>query len=361
MRVPAAALRAERSPPIRTGSWQRAWRSVDERLGLSVLAYPVPSHANRLGYLLGGISLTGIVILFATGVWLAQFYNASPSGASQSVAYIDSKAPFGAIVRGIHVWTAYLVVVTLLLHLARALTTGSYKKPREVNWWTGVLLLALTLRLVSTGDILRGDRDSYAAMTDSARAGQALDRMGQFFTDGFTQSVPLLGRIYVAHIAILPMLVMLLIAAHLALVKRHGISPLPSELGRESGRAPPQARSGTTFVRHLGLAAAGGLVLLGISLVLTLEWVPELARPLAGGSPPARTPWMFLPGRTLEDWFGTSGSIWAQAAVLGALAVLPLIDRSPNSSPRRRVAVLTTWGLVAAVLAGLGAYDVLRV
>ena len=70
---------------------------------------------------------------------------------------------------------------------------------------------------------------------------------------------------------------------------------------------------------------------------------------------------MFLPGRTLEDWFGASGSIWAQAAVLGALAALPLIDRSTNASPRRRVALLTAWGLVAAVLVGLGAYAVLRV
>lgn len=361
MRVPAAAVQAERRPPVRSGSWQRAWRSVDERVGLSALAYPVPRHANRLGYLLGGISLMGIVILFATGVWLAQFYNASPSGASQSVAYIDSKAPFGAIVRGIHVWTAYLVLVTLLLHLARALTTGSYKRPREVNWWTGVLLLALTLRLASTGDILRWDRYSYAAMTDGARAGQALGGLGQFFSEGFTQSVPLLGRIYVAHIAILPMLVILLVAAHLALVKRHGISPLPSDADRESGPVRPQARSATTFVKHIGLAAVGGLVLLGLSLVLTLELVPTLARPLAGESHPTRTLWMFLPGRALEDWFGASATVWAQAAMLGALAAVPLIDRGRYASPRRRVAVLAVWGLVATALVGLGAYAVIRV
>ena len=63
---------------IKGGRWRRAWEAIDERVGLSGLAYPVPTHANGLGYILGGITFFGFLILAVTGTWLAQFYHPTP-------------------------------------------------------------------------------------------------------------------------------------------------------------------------------------------------------------------------------------------------------------------------------------------
>ncbi|MEW6569116.1 MAG: hypothetical protein AB1449_13325 [Chloroflexota bacterium] len=70
-----------------------AWLS--ERLALEGLSYPVPEHANSFPYVLGGIALSGFVILFFTGIYLAQFYHPHPSDAHASVVYLITEAPIG--------------------------------------------------------------------------------------------------------------------------------------------------------------------------------------------------------------------------------------------------------------------------
>src|SRR6266496_3238987 len=104
---------------LRGRRWRRVWDAIDERLGLSGLAYPVPAHANGIGYILGGITFFGFLILAATGIWLAQFYHATPEAARESVVYIMNVAPLGDVVRGVHFWTANIVMATVLLHLGR--------------------------------------------------------------------------------------------------------------------------------------------------------------------------------------------------------------------------------------------------
>ena len=105
------------------------WTWLDERLGVSALSYPVPAHANSLGYTLGGITVVGFLVLVLTGIYLAQFYHPHPADARESVLYIQNAAPLGDIVRGMHVWLASLVTITALLHLGRVFLTASYKRP----------------------------------------------------------------------------------------------------------------------------------------------------------------------------------------------------------------------------------------
>lgn len=213
---------------IQGGRWRRVWGVIDERLGLSGLAYPVPAHANGLGYILGGITFFGFLILAATGVWLAQFYSPIPSGARHSIAYIMTTAPLGDVVRGIHFWVANLVMATVLLHMGRVFVTGAYKRPREANWLIGLGLLAVTLGLVFTGTILKWDQEGYEALQHNTEIGELLGGFGFWFTPEFTTTLPIVGRLYMAHVVILPALGTLLLIAHFLLVKRHGVSPLPA-------------------------------------------------------------------------------------------------------------------------------------
>jgi len=81
------------TPGIRSGRLRLRpfWRWLDERLGLADLAYPVPAHANSVLYTLGGITLFGVFVLIATGIYLTQFYHADPAQARESVEYMAAR------------------------------------------------------------------------------------------------------------------------------------------------------------------------------------------------------------------------------------------------------------------------------
>ena len=334
--------------------WRSAWNAVDERLGLSGLAYPVPAHANGIGYILGGISFVGFAVLTATGIWMAQFYAASPQAARESVLYIERVAPLGDLVRGIHFWTANIVMATVLLHLGRVFTTGAYKRPREANWLIGLGMLGLTLALIFTGTVLKWDQEGYEALGHSKEVGNLLGAVGFWFSAEFAATLPLLGRLYIAHIVILPALGGLLLIAHFLLVKRHGISARPLDADAATDGAAVPVQPGSTFSVHVIRMVGFGSILLAASLLLTLAWPAPLGPQPVPGEEITRPPWMFLPLYPFEDWFGLAALIWVPVAVFGGLALVPFVDRSRYRSwPRRRF--LVAIGLVVAIaLAGLG-------
>lgn len=346
---------------VRTTAWARAWRVIDERLGLSALAYPIPPHANGIGYILGGISFFGFVILVVTGIWLSQFYHAAPEAARQSVIYIIESAPLGDLARGIHFWTANVVMATVLLHLGRVFTSGAYKRPREANWLIGVSLLAVTIGLVFTGTVLKWDQEGYEALAHNAEVGEVLGAFGFWFSADFTASLPLLGRLYMAHIVILPALGVLLLIAHLLLVKRHGISPQPAEADAAVTSGPAPATTGSTFAVHLAKMAGFGLILVAFALVMTIVWAPALGPRPVPGVEETKPPWVFLPLYPLENWYGIGSLLWGPAVLFAGLVLLPFLDRSPYRSPARRRLVVGIGVFVAVALVALAIYAQLTV
>lgn len=321
---------------IHRGRWRRAWEAIDERLGLSGLAYPVPAHANGIGYILGGITFFGFLILAVTGIWLAQFYHPTPATARESVVYIMNVAPAGDLVRGIHFWVSNIVMATVLLHMGRVFTTGSYKRPREANWLIGLGLLGVTLGLVFTGTVLKWDQEGYEALNHNIEIGELLGGFGFWFSPEFSTSLSIIGRLYIAHIAILPLLGVLLLIAHFLLVKRHGISARPADADAAVDGGPVPAKGGSTFTAHLVRMAGFGLVILAIATVLTLIWPAGLGERPIPGTETTKPPWMFLPFYPFEDWFGLSALLWVPAILFGALALVPFVDRSRYRSPARR-------------------------
>ena len=338
------------------GRWRRAWSAIDERIGLSALAYPVPTHANGIGYILGGITFFGMLILAATGIWLAQFYHATAGAARDSIAYIMNVAPAGDVVRGIHFWSANIVMGTVLLHLGRIFTTASYKRPREVNWLIGLGLLAVTLGLLFTGTVLKWDQEGYEALNHNIEVANLLGAFGFFFSNDFAATLPLLGRLYIAHIIILPGIGALLLIAHFLLVKHHGISPLPAEADAAADGGPAPEGSGSTFTAHLVRMAGFGLILLAVATVITIVLPAGLGPRPIPGTETTKPPWMFLPLYPLEDWFGLGALLWGPAVIFGGLALVPFLDRSRYRSPRRRRFVMAIGAFGLAVLAGLIVY-----
>ncbi len=345
---------------IHEGRRRRVWEAIDERVGLSGLAYPVPAHANGIGYILGGITLFGFLILAATGIWLAQFYHPTPAAARESIAYIMNSAPFGDVVRGIHFWVANLVMATVLLHMGRVFVTGSYKRPREANWLIGVGLLGVTLGLIFTGTILKWDQEGYEALQHNIEIGNLLGGFGFWFSPSFAATLPIVGRLYMAHVVILPALGTLLLIAHLLLVKRHGISPLPAVADAAvGGKGLEPEKSGSTFAAHLVRMTGFGLLILAGTAVLSLVWGATLGERPNPAIEVTKPWWMFLPFYPLEDWFGLSALLWAPAILVAGLILVPFVDRSPWRSPARRKWIVAIFAMVAVVLVALVVYATL--
>lgn len=341
---------------VQSGAGSGAWQAIDERFGLSGLSYPVPAHANRIGYILGGISVIGFAILAVTGIWLAQFYHATSETARESVVYIMNVVPLGDVVRGIHSWTANIVMATVLLHLGRVVATGTYKRPREGNWLIGLGLLAMTLGLVFTGTVLKWDQEGFEALGHNIEIGNLIGAFGFWFSADFAATLPIIGRLYVAHIVILPGIAVLLLIAHFLLVKRHGISALPAEADLALDGGPAPDRSGATFSAHIVRMVGFGLILLAAAMVLSVVWPAGLGPRPTPGVEETKPPWMFLPFYPFEDWFGLPALLWAPAILFGGLALLPFLDRSPYRSWRRRKVIVGIAALVAVALVLLAAY-----
>jgi quinol-cytochrome oxidoreductase complex cytochrome b subunit len=207
-----------------------------------------------------------IIIAVASGIWLAQYYNPDPTGARESVIFIQNEAPLGDVVRGIHIWSAYIAVIGALFHMGRVFVSASYKAPREVNWLVGVVLLSLIMfGAFFTGTILRWDQEAYEAMVHMMEIGSLFGTFGTLFSDAFTTSVSMLPRFYIAHVSLVPLVLIFFLVAHFFLVKYHHISPTQEDAGEAPGGKLPPERETSRYTTHLRLMLSYGLVILGIA------------------------------------------------------------------------------------------------
>ncbi|MDX2004180.1 MAG: cytochrome b N-terminal domain-containing protein [Meiothermus sp.] len=346
-------MAAPRSQSAPSGGF---WQAVDERLGISALRYEVPEHAQGLGYSLGGVSLVGFAMLVLSGIWLAQFYDPMPQHVRSSMDSILREAPGGFFLRNLHYWAANVVMVTVLLHLLRVLFTGGFKRPREGNWLVGVGLLAATVGLVFTGTVLKWDQEALEALQHNVEAAELLGGIGTFFSPQFAERIPLLTRIFTAHVSVLPALLAVLLAVHLLLIKLHGLAPSAFASRGATTRRTAGEPTRANFLQHLGVVGAYGLVGLGGLVFLSAALPAQLGPVPVEGIEVTKPWWPFLPLFALENWIGLRGLVWAGAALFVALALVPLLDRSPYLHPSRRVAFLVIYGLLALALIGLGLY-----
>ncbi len=345
MSVEAPATPSDEGSGKRSG---RFWAALDERLGLSALTYPVPEHANRLAYSLGGLSLVSFVLLLATGVFLTQFYHADPVVAHESVHLIITHVTLGGFMRAFHYWTAMAMVVLVGLHLLRVFISGSYKRPREGNWVIGVMLAGTTALFFFSGTVLKWDQESFEALQHNIEIGKLLGRFGFWFSPSFG-GIPLLHRLYSVHVTVLPSLFAFIVLVHLLLVKRHGMAPSPFRKG-----PLPEPEAG--FSRHLAHLAAFSLVLIGVIILLSV-----LAPPPHGSAPVAgieitKPPWPLLWIYPVEDWVGISGILWATIAIFVALLIVPFVDRSEERDPRRRLRIVIPAAVVVVAIASMIVY-----
>ena len=203
---------------------------------------------------LGSAALTAFVVQVVTGVVLAMYYDPSPTTAYASVQRITNDVWGGWLVRGMHKWGASVFIILMFLHMGRVFLFGAYKYPRELNWIVGVALLVLGLAEGFTGYLLPWDQTSYWATTVGINLNGTAPFLGPFIAQilqgGTFINADTLSRFYAIHMLVLPPLIAGLIALHLYLVVRLGVTspPWSKEAAGTGPRAAPvsTAREGLT-------------------------------------------------------------------------------------------------------------------
>lgn len=217
---------------IRMGSW------LDERIGWrrlweAIFLRKVP-RVNWL-YTLGSATLFVAISQVATGILLTIYYVPTPDQAYDTVQFITAQVPAGWLIRGLHHWGASAMVVLAVLHMLRVIYYGSYKYPREVTWFSGVLLLILVMGFGFTGYLLPWDQKAYWATTVGTRIAEVTPLVGRWILlllrGGEELTGVTLARFYGMHVWALPAGLLLLLLVHMYLVVRLGISSLPKSKG----------------------------------------------------------------------------------------------------------------------------------
>lgn len=185
--------------------------------------YPVKVRRRELyfsySWYLGVISAVLLGSLIISGIYLMFFYVPSPVSAYGDIQNLQTDVAFGQFIRNVHRWSAHLMVLAVAAHMARVFYRGAYKAPREFNWTIGVVLLILTLLLSFTGYLLPWDQLAYWAVTvGSSMAGFVPligDEVKTILIGGDQVGASTLLRFYVLHVAVLPSLIVAVLAVHL--------------------------------------------------------------------------------------------------------------------------------------------------
>ncbi|MGD2217068.1 MAG: cytochrome bc complex cytochrome b subunit [Gemmatimonadales bacterium] len=287
---------------------------------------------------LGGITYLLFIVLVVTGVLLSFYYRPSVQEAYPSIQYVISEVPLGWLVRDLHVWSANLIVIAIMAHMARVFFSGTYKPPRETNWLAGLLLLLVVLAFGATGYLLPWDQWAYWTTTE------VLDTMSRMPLLGILASVlqgdavvsgATLSRFFAWHVIILPWIAFALLLLHFSLLRKHGVAPPPGGTEKPDDGVP-------FFPNHLLKAFIVGVLVLAVAISLAALF----PRPVGDPANPFE-----LPSELVSSWVVVDVSlalirylgVWGFTlfTLLGiALALLPIFDRKPERRLRRRPALL---------------------
>jgi ubiquinol-cytochrome c reductase cytochrome b subunit len=352
-------------------------RWLDERLSLSesvrpVLEHPIPrAAAGPMGwwYVFGSASITLLMVQILTGIGLALVYVPAADQAYESLLYLNYQQPLGWFLRALHFWSGSAMVFMVIVHMTQVFLFGAFKYPRELNWVTGVFLLLLTLGMAFTGQVLRWDADAYWGAGVGASMAGRVPLLGPALVDlllgGPTIGASTLSRFFALHVFVIPGLLLFVLAVHLWLVLKRGISAPPVAGRLVEPRTEQQVYEaelhkdgvpffGDAFLKDALFSSVTVIVVLVIAAVIGPYGPGMKPDPsLRGANPKPDWPfwWLFALLALSPAKAETAIMLVMPVVLIGALLLVPFVSNRGERAPSRRpVAVLS----VVVILTVLG-------
>ncbi|MBI4865980.1 MAG: cytochrome bc complex cytochrome b subunit [Candidatus Wallbacteria bacterium] len=293
----------------------RGWLAERVPLNLDQLTHfgnePVPNHLKRWWFCLGGTPAYLFLVQVVTGILLTFYYVPEPGKAYDSVRYITDEAAYGWFIRGLHKWSANLMIVAVVLHAMRVFFTGAYRKPRELNWVVGSCILGVVLLFGFTGYSLVYEQLSYWGATVAGNITSAVPVMGDFLgamlRGGERIGDNTLTRFFVLHIGVLPTIITCLLFVHILLIRLIGVTEF-----HFADEDPEHPQHFPFFPDHLLTEMAIGVVLMIVLTCLVCAFPPglgERANPLV------------TPEHIKPEWYFFWAFRWLKLAGLKAAVV----------------------------------------
>ena len=206
---------------------------LDERLDFhdavqQALNKLIPPYARRRTVCLGGAALLLFLNQIVTGVLLAVYYKPSTDAALASLKFVEQQTALGFLIRQMHVWGAALLILLVGLHMGKVFFNQAYRHPREMTWVSGALLLFIALTFGFTGFLLPWDQNAYWGTIAGTELVGKVPLLGHLFLGllwgGDKVSDLTISRFFAIHCLILPWVIVPLLVAHFAMIRRLGIS-----------------------------------------------------------------------------------------------------------------------------------------
>jgi quinol-cytochrome oxidoreductase complex cytochrome b subunit len=279
---------------------ERLFRWIDQRVELGGLMEfmgkkYVPLHRGSVWYYFGGVTLFLFIIQVVTGILLLLYYKGSEQLAFESIQFIMSKVQFGWLIRSIHSWSANLFILSAFVHMFSVFFEKAYRKPREITWLTGMLMLFLGFGFGFSGYLLPWNELALFATKVGTDIPGTVPIIGKpimlLLRGGDEVSGATLSRFFGFHVALFPGIFTVLLGVHLLLVQRQGMSePLETRVSRDRKTMPFFPNF---MIRDLLL----WLIVLNLLAILAVFFPWELgvkADPFASAPAGIKPEWYFL-------------------------------------------------------------------
>ena len=321
----------------------------------------VPQHRLSFWYYFGGLTLFFFAIQIITGLLLLLYYRPTEAEAFARFVYIQTEVPFGWLIRQIHAWSANLMVLMAFIHMFSTFFMKAYRKPRELMWVSGFVLLVLTLGFGFTGYLLPWNELAYFATqigTEVPKVAPGGEFIVKLLRGGEEVGGETLTRMFAMHVVLLPGLVMLVLSAHLMLVQVLGAS-VPIGY-KEAGLVKCYEKFFPNFLAKDGIGWLIGFGLL-IYLAVMFPWeIGVKADPLAAAPDGIKPEWYFWAQfQLLKDLKFEGGELLAIIIfTIGALVwiLVPFMDK--QASREERSPLFTLLGLLVLAFMLIGTYRV---
>lgn len=332
--------------------WNRTFAWLDDRVQLNELLTflakkSVPVHRHSVWYYFGGVSLFLFIIQVVTGILLLLYYKGSEELAFESIQFIMAKVEFGWLIRSIHSWAANLFILSAFIHMFSVLFEKAYRKPRELTWLSGMILLFLGMGFGFSGYLLPWNEVSFFATKVGTDIAGVLPVVGEplliFLRGGEDVTGATLSRFFGFHVAVLPGIFTVVLGLHLLLVQRQGMSKPLSYEKLHASEQKTMPFFPNFFLRDLLL----WLLVLNLLAILAVFFPWELgikADPFAPAPAGIKPEWYFMfmfqtlkyiPG---ELWFLEGEVVGILLFSLAGVAwmLIPFWDRKSSRSEENR-------------------------